>query len=390
MYTVADPNSTDPAQTTPIALIANNNGGPDYGGGLFWSENQEFIAGGKIDISRKFSIGEDLTNEIKLGVFTQTRERDFFARQLQYNTLTQGGTFDSELLELPNSSIFNVSNMGPLASGLNGFTLFDFTKFTDAYFASSKLHAGYFMLDNRYKKFRLIWGARFESFTQTLDARKTEVEYLALNNKQNDVLPSANLIYAITSKQNLRISYSKTLNRPEYRELAPFGFYDFTTQFFTQGNDTLKISTVKNFDLRYEYYPGKGQLFSVSYFRKKFTNPIELKQEINNKTVTYRNAASAVNSGVELEFRTLLSTIFTNENTTVFDDITLFANTSIIKSVVDVSNFNTANTETNVPLQGQSPFVVNVGLQYLNKDNVILSVKTIRDGILEQIKRDLK
>jgi outer membrane receptor protein involved in Fe transport len=369
MYSVADPNSTDPTQTTPIALIANNNGGPDYGGGMFWSENQEFIAGGKIDVSRKFSIGEDLSNEIKLGLFTQTRERDFFARQLQYNTLTQVGTFDSDLLKLPNSSIFNVSNMGQLASGLNGFTLFDFTKFTDAYFATSKLHAGYFMLDNRYKKFRLIWGARLESFTQTLDARKTEVEYLALNNKQNDLLPSVNLIYAITSKQNLRISYSKTLNRPEYRELAPFGFYDFTTQFFTQGNDTLKIAKVRNFDVRYEFYPGKGQLFSVSYFRKNFTNPIELQQEINNKTVTYRNAASAVNSGVELEFRTLLSTIFTNENTTVFDDLTLFANASIIKSVVDVSNFNTANTDTNVPLQGQSPFVVNVGLQYLNKDN---------------------
>lgn len=369
IYTVADPNSTDPTQTTPIAVIANNNGGPDFGGGMFWSENKEFIAGGKIDISRKFSIGEKLNNEIKLGVFTQTRERDFFARQLQYNTLTQGGIFDTSLLELPNATIFNVANMGQLPSGLNGFTLFDFTKFTDSYFATSKLHAGYLMLDNRYKKFRLIWGARFESFTQTLDARKTEIEYLALNNKQNDILPSVNLIYAITSKQNLRISYSKTLNRPEYRELAPFGFYDFTTQFFTQGNDTLKIAKVRNFDVRYEFYPGKGQLFSISYFRKNFTNPIELKQEINNKTVTYRNASSAVNSGFEMEFRTLLSSIFTNENTTIFDDITLFANTAIIKSVVDVGNFNTANTETNIPLQGQSPFVINAGLQYLNKDN---------------------
>lgn len=369
IYTVADPNSTDPTQTTPIAVIANNNGGPDFGGGMFWSENKEFIAGGKIDIARKFSIGEKLNNEIKLGVFTQTRERDFFARQLQYNTLTQGGIFDTSLLELPNATIFNVANMGQLPSGLNGFTLFDFTKFTDSYFATSKLHAGYLMLDNRYKKFRLIWGARFESFTQTLDARKTEIEYLALNNKQNDILPSVNVIYAITSKQNLRISYSKTLNRPEYRELAPFGFYDFTTQFFTQGNDTLKIAKVRNFDVRYEFYPGKGQLFSISYFRKNFTNPIELKQEINNKTVTYRNASSAVNSGFEMEFRTLLSSIFTNENTTIFDDITLFANTAIIKSVVDVGNFNTANTETNIPLQGQSPFVINAGLQYLNKDN---------------------
>ena len=369
IYTIADPDSTDPAQTTPIAAIAANNGGPDYGGGMFWSETKEFITGGKIDISRKFLIGENFNNEIKIGGFTQLRERDFFARQLQYNELRQGGTFDTELLELPNATIFNVANMGQLPSGLNGFTLFDFTKFTDTYFATSKLHAGYLMLDNRYKKFRLIWGARLESFTQTLDARKTEVEYLALNKKQNDLLPSVNLIYAITSKQNLRISFSKTLNRPEYRELAPFGFYDFTTQFFTQGNDTLKIAKVNNFDLRYEFYPGKGQLFSVSYFRKNFTNPIELKQEINNKTVTYRNADSAVNSGIELEFRTLLSSIFTNENTTVFDDITLFANTAIIKSVVDVSSISSTNTDSSIPLQGQSPFVINVGLQYLNKEN---------------------
>jgi outer membrane receptor protein involved in Fe transport len=371
IYTIADPDSTDPAQTTPIAVIANNNGGPDYGGGMFWAENKEFITGGKIDISRKFSIGEKLNNEIKIGAFSQYRERNFFARQLQYNTLTQpsGTLFDTDLLELPNATIFNVANMGPQPSGKNGFTLFDFTKFTDTYFATSKLHAGYLMLDNRYKKFRIIWGVRFESFTQTLDARVTEEVYLALNKKQNDVLPSVNLIYAITSKQNLRISYSKTLNRPEYRELAPFGFYDFTTQFFTDGNPNLKIATVKNFDLRYEFYPGKGQLLSVSYFRKNFTNPIELKLGINNKTVTYENADSAVNSGIELEFRTLLSSIFKNENTTVFDDITLFANTSIIKSVVDITSFNTANTDTSVPLQGQSPFVVNVGLQYLNKEN---------------------
>jgi outer membrane receptor protein involved in Fe transport len=284
MYTVADPNSTDPTQTTPIALIANNNGGPDYGGGMFWSENQEFIAGGKIDVSRKFSIGEDLSNEIKLGVFTQTRERDFFARQLQYNTLTQVGTFDSELLELPNSSIFNVSNMGQLASGLNGFTLFDFTKFTDAYFATSKLHAGYFMFDNRYKKFRLIWGARLENFTQTLDARLTELDFLELNKKENAFLPSANLIYAITNKQNLRISYSKTVNRPEYRELAPFGFYDFTTQYFTQGNPDLKPQFINSIELDYTYSN-----------KKIMTNPSLYYKQTNNLIWRYMTLEEGIN-----------------------------------------------------------------------------------------------
>ena len=77
-------------------------------------------------------------NALLPGGFIQYRERDFFARQLQYNTLTQGGTFDTDLLELPNASIFNIANMGQLPSGLNGFTLFDFTKFTDSYSATSK------------------------------------------------------------------------------------------------------------------------------------------------------------------------------------------------------------------------------------------------------------
>jgi outer membrane receptor protein involved in Fe transport len=368
IYSTANPNSTDPSETIAYAEIANNNGGPDYGGGMFFSENKETIKGGKVDISRKFNIGENLSNEVKMGAFFQQRDRDFFARQLQYNTLTLGGNFDYNLLTLPNETIFSQANMGQISSGVNGFTLFDFTKLTDAYTAGSKLNAGYWMLDNRYKKFRLVWGIRIEDFTQTLNSRVTLTDNLDLDKHQTDVLPSANLIFSINKKQNLRLSYSKTLNRPEFRELAPFGFYDFTNTFFTQGKD-LKIAEIRNIDLRYEFYPGKGQLFSVSYFNKNFTNPIELKQEVNNKTITYDNAAGAKNSGFEFEFRTLLSSFFTSERTTVFDDITLFSNIAIIKSSVDVSNFASASPETSRPLQGQSPYVFNAGAQYVNKDN---------------------
>jgi hypothetical protein len=355
----------------PVANIATtNSGGADYGGGMFFSENKETIEGAKIDIIKKFAIGEEFINEIKIGAFVQKRDRDFFARQLQYKTLNFDGVFDNNLLNLPNETIFSPENMGQVAPGLNGFTLFDATKVTDAYKAGSKLYAGYAMLDNRYKKFRLVWGARIENYIQTLDARKTQTENLALNNHQTDFLPSANLIFSINKKQNLRLSYSRTLNRPEFRELAPFGFYDFTNQFFIQGNDSLKIAKVKNFDLRYEIYPGKGQLFSVSYFRKNFTDPVEIKQEINNKFITYRNAKSAIASGLEFEFRTLLGTIFTVENSTLLDDLTLYSNIAIIKSLADVSNFNTtSNTEKSRPMQGQSPYVFNAGLQYLNKDN---------------------
>lgn len=376
IYYTIDPNSADPIENTPIASIASNNGGPDYGGGMFFSENNETVNGGKVDFIKKIVFSDDFLTDIKIGGLSQIRSRNFFSRQLQYNMMTIGGNFDYSLLNLPNSTIFSPSNMGQItpASGgnpaVNGFTLYDFTKYTDSYDAGSKLNAGYVMLDNRYKKFRFVWGVRLEDYLQTLNSRLSDTEYLNLNRRQQDILPSANLIFSATKTQNLRISYSKTLNRPEFRELAPFGFYDFTNQFFTQGNPDLKICKIQNIDFRYEIFPGKGQLFSVSYFKKFFQDPIELKQELNNKTVTYRNANSAVNSGVEFEFRTLLSSVFNADKAPLLDDITLFSNIAIIKSNVDLSNFTSStNTEKERPLQGQSPYVFNGGIQYLNKEN---------------------
>jgi hypothetical protein len=141
IYSIADPNSTNPSETIPVAEITSNNGGPDYGGGMFFSENKESISGGKLDLSKKFSIGEDFTNEIKLGGFIQNRDRSFFARQLQYNTLNLAGTFNSSLLNLPDATIFSPSNMGVLAPGVNGFTLYEFTKPNDSYTAGSRLNA---------------------------------------------------------------------------------------------------------------------------------------------------------------------------------------------------------------------------------------------------------
>lgn len=370
IYTISDPNSADPTQTIPIADISGNNGGPDYAGGIFYSENSENIKGGKIDISKKFNIGKDLTNEVKIGGFIQSRSRDFFGRQFNYNRYSTGTTtFDESLLSLPNESIFSPQNIGVISPGLNGFTLFQLTKSTDSYTASSDLKATYFMLDNRYKNFRLVWGVRVEDYVQTLNTALSPTEKLEQENRQQDFLPSINLIYSINKKQNLRFSYSRTLNRPEFRELAPFAFYDFRTRFLTNGNALLKIAKVKNIDFRYELYPGKGQLFSVSYFRKNFTNPIEIIALVNNRTISYENANSAVNSGFEFEFRTLLSSIFTNKNTRVFDDLTLFSNIAIIKSIADINNINAANIDKSRPMQGQSPYVFNAGLQYLNADN---------------------
>jgi outer membrane receptor protein involved in Fe transport len=271
--------------------------------------------------------------------------------------------------------------MGITSPGKTGFTLYDLAKPTDIYNAGSNLNAAYMMFDNRYKKLRLVWGLRVEDFTQYLNTKDGAGRNINSNTNVVDFLPSANFIYSITSKANLRLSYSKTLNRPEFRELAPFGFYDNTTQFFTQGNPNLERATINNIDIRYDLYPGKGQLFSISYFVKQFTNPIEIIQQVNNKTITYQNAKSAKNAGVEIEFRTLLSSLFGLSESSVLEKFTLFSNAAIINSAVDVSNVNEGNKEKERPLQGQSPYIFNAGLQFSDKDSgLIFSTNVNRVG----------
>ena len=371
VYQIANPNSTNPNDRVPFAQINSDSGSPSNAGQMFFSENQESILGAKFDLSRKFTLGKEFINEVKIGAFAQQRDRDFYARQLFFVTGagTIGTNFNRDLLKLPNETIFLPANLGEISPGVNGFSLKEETKPQDDYLAGSKLNAAYVMFDNKYKSIRFIWGARIENFVQTLNGIDASGKVLNLNNKQNDILPSANLIFAISKNQNLRLSFSRTLNRPEYRELAPFGFDDYETQLFTQGNPELKIAKIANYDFRYEIYPGKGQLFSFSYFIKDFTDPIEVSRG-NNRSVTYTNAKSAKNSGVELEFRTQLSSLFPSESTRVFDDITLFSNLAIIKSVADISNFaDTQNTQSERILQGQSPYIVNAGIQYQNTDN---------------------
>ena len=64
------------------------------------------------------------------------------------------------------------------------------------------------------------------------------------------------MVYSLNAKQNLRLCYSKTLNRPEFRELAPFLFRDYTIKYSVFGDTTLRRAAVENYDLRYEFYPG--------------------------------------------------------------------------------------------------------------------------------------
>jgi outer membrane receptor protein involved in Fe transport len=183
-----------------------------------------------------------------------------------------------------------------------------------------------------------------------------------------DILPSLNLVFPITKRMNIRASYYKTVSRPEFRELAPFAFYNFLIDNILSGNPELKRAVIHNFDLRYEYAPGKGQIFSVSGFYKDFTDPIEL----INRTGTsgapelyFTNVNKVVNFGAELEYRLNLGFLKKSEDTTFWDNSTVYTNFSYIRSKVDLAGVIGSGTDR--PLQGQSPYLINAGFSYFDE-----------------------
>ena len=292
-------------------------------------------------------------SNLKAGVLKQYKQRDFGARIFNY-VFAGPSVFEPSYSSLPKDQVFAPENIGE-----NGYILSDFTNNTDSYNADSDLNAGFLMLDNRFgQRFRLSLGARVEQFTQTLNAIDFSGQAISATQDNLDVLPSANLTFSLGDKANIRLSGSQTVSRPEFRELALFNYYDFISQTSVTGNPNLKRARITNGDIRYELYPSAGETVTFSAFFKRFNDPIEQRVNSNStpvvRGINYVNADEATSLGIEIDVRKKLS--FLGDRPWL-DNLTAFANASYIDSKVKGEGIDR-------PLQGQSPYLVNAGLQY--------------------------
>ena len=349
---------------------------------MFWSLLNEKIVSAKYDLSIPLEFLNTKT-ELKMGGMHQYRTRSFESRNLGFSKYDPAGnsSFNSQLLLLPEDQIFSNSNLGLMADGQGGFKLEEGTNVDDSYQAFSLLNAAYAMFDTKITdKFRVVGGARLESYHQNFKY----IEF-GSNLQQNidttvvDILPSVNLIYSLTNKINFRLSASKTVSRPEFRELAPFSFYNFLNDNLTSGDPTLKRASINNYDARFEFFPGAGQIFSVSAFYKQFTNPIELILRTGTSgtpELYYDNVGNTKNYGAEFEYRMNLGFLNSKDSTSFLKDITFYANASIIRSSVDLSMYAGQAEYTNSarPLQGQSPYIINAGIYYSAPKDVNFSL----------------
>jgi len=346
--------------TTMYAYVPFGNASPNYAG-KFYSDLSETIYNAEINFSvpMKF-IGDG--QSVKLGYNEQYKDRSFDARVLGY-VVTNPGRFDWTLLTSPLDSIFETDNIGT-----RGFRIDEITNPSDQYSASSNLHSAYLQFENQLTgKLKAVWGVRAENFIQKLNSFGYSNDTIRVRTNYLDILPSLNAAYSLSEKSNLRFAVSKTIARPEFRELAPFGFYDFSTATSVVGNDSLKRTEIYNADLRFETFPANGQIFSTSLFYKKFINPIEPVVESSgagSRKISFQNAPGAYVYGIEFEWRKNLEILNSLFGWTQWQNFNLYGNVALMKSRVDKSTDLRAAEDR--PMQGQSPYLINAGLMYMD------------------------
>ena len=164
---------------------------------------------------------------------------------------------------------------------------------------------------------------------------------------------------------NLRFGLARTIARPEFRELTPFAYFDFVGGQMVYGNPQLDSTLILNGDVRWEWFPSAGEVLAVSAFYKQLGRPIEqILVPTSELARSYQNAENAWVVGAELEARTSLG--FLHD---ALDTVELLANFTYVWSTVSLDTDQlSVQTSNDRPLQGQSPYVVNVGVEWQDDD----------------------
>ncbi len=341
-------------------------GGNVFETGRFWSTLADRGFSNAADFEKRFGNADSKRKiTLKAGYYAEYKTRTFEARVVNYlypNTSGFDPMVGDSLSKLPLTHVFAPENI----KRSNGFVIEDGTKPEDKYQGKNTLGAGYVSGRLPLGKVDITAGFRGEYNVQNLTAR-TSAGPIAINNPIFSALPSLNIAYNVSDRSLVRIAYGRTVNRPEFRELAPFLYYQYEYEAAVYGNPNLKTATIDNVDLRWEMYPNPGEVVSVGGFYKNFSNPIETYLQVtsDNPQFSYGNAPTAMSYGVEVELRKSLASLGMSR---ILRNTSVNLNAAWIHSNVDIGdNAANANQIRNRPLQGQSPYIINAGVYYLEE-----------------------
>jgi hypothetical protein len=356
-----------------------------------------------LNVRMPFRQWRGLDAKIAVGAWVDAKQREFSAPRYDFNYAT------GVPVPTGRNNPINTDTIGGNTSAANGgarpFTLWDRTRAQDAYDAWSRNLSGYAMLDLPFVNwFKISGGLRVESNVISV----TPIDRFAVPGEDPfptslvqdlDWLPSGALIFSPPMPErggdfNIRLGGSRTVARPEFRELAPFAFRDYVGGFTKQGFSELRSTKVWNADLRFEWFPRSSEVVAVSAFFKQFDDPIEeVVAATTNPSASYANADGAINGGVELEFRKALDFMapkHAKRTRDILRDISVGANFAYIYSRVQLgppchvpgemamlegsipvegcrAEYQVSTNRVR-PLQGQSPWIVNAFIDYDNAE----------------------
>lgn len=313
--------------------------------------------------------------KLKFGGAYALKKRDFSEKRLDYRFQFSQYTYNGDV-----SAFLSNENIGTHFSGYNPMTGSNFGIYIqgnagddlkNSYDANQTVGAAYAMVDAAIgEKLRLIAGARFEHAVIHSASKDSTLQAGYLNNK--DLLPALNLTYALTDKMNVRLNMSRTLARPNFRELAPYASFDFAGGEVYVGNHNLKRTRIDNLDLRWAYYFQPDELLTLGGFYKKFKNPIELidNPRAQNTELSWGNVDVALVYGIELDFRKKLDFWRFTKNFKFGVNFTYVRSEVAIDSLelvaIRATNLRAQKTRA---MSGQSPYILNSFLSYSNANS---------------------
>ncbi len=282
------------------AHMAGGNSNSDF---VFSNVDDDVVSGG-IDLT--WNLPTDRAMSVGAGVAWSDNDRSYAERRFRYRA---DGT-------LPFYNRYQ--RIDYLLSDYNiSQGLLEFIEITGsgigaaAYNANLETTAAYLQLEGDLTPFfRGSLGVRYEDAEQSVTpydifSGTPDNSIAPLSNSY--LLPAATVTWNFADNQQIRFGASKTIARPQFREMAPQQYLDpdNSSRLFA-GNPYLVDSELLNFDIRYEWFFGSGEYFTAGLFYKDIDHPIEA--NINTRSggqifQSFLNAPSATIHGLEFDFK---------------------------------------------------------------------------------------
>jgi hypothetical protein len=356
--------------------------GDSLGGLRIFNDSQEWLSDTGLDLTVPFDTRLPMTHvwsglpaKLKGGWNYNYRERSFEQRRFEFspNSATQNLARDPEFL-------FSPGQIGPGGADLDETTLP-----TDAFDATEAILAGYGMLELPIvrDRLRVIGGVRFEHGVIDLDTNvfndgdlcdpDETICDVTISRDEANLLPGVGLVFTPRSDMNVRFSWSKTLSRPDFRELAPTQFPAQRGELAQFGNPALVQSNWTNYDLRYEWLPSVQDVLSFGAFWKEGDDPIEKVQfaSASQSAETWINAEKTEILGFEFEGRKNFGFLGNRlRNLNLSTNVTYFPYKKATVPVADIGGLATVQTNTERAPADVPNFIVNAALEYTIPDTM--------------------